>query len=213
MDHFAILKSELPAYTAVASKAGDLRLFGQEVLRFYSMAGTIMENFKVEGASIDERYITHVLARSVIEGFFWQTYIFWDPAQRQSRFEEFISSFKRDYGKLYNEKIFPQKSKIEPADAAWAAIPKGLNVSSMLAQLKNDMGDRLDYLYLVYRITSFDTHGKNLNAVFEHVFGKRSTFPVLDLRLTFDLNGTYLSPHSLLLLENPGSRQVSRFSE
>ena len=44
------------------------------------------------------------------------------------------------------------------------------NVNDMLTQVRNVHGDRLNYLYFVYRIASFDTHGKSLGTIFEAVF-------------------------------------------
>lgn len=192
VDHFALLNSEMPAFDKLGSMSGALRHFGQEVMRFHSIAGTLLESMKLDDtSSVDERYITHILARSVIEGFFWNAYIFDASATRTVRYEEFANSFKRDYVKLYNEKIFPQKTSIEPADTSWANLPVAMDLKSMLAQLKNNHGDKLDYLYFVYRVASFDTHGKNLNAVFEHVFGKQCNFPFLNLRFGFDLIANY----------------------
>lgn len=198
VDHFSLLKSEIPTFNKLGSMNGELRHFGQEVMRFHSIAGTLLENMKLDASSVDERYITHILARSVIEGFFWNAYIFDSSATRTARYEEFVNSFKRDYVKLCNEKIFPQKASVEPADPSWASLPAALDVKSMLAQLKNNYGDRLDYLYFVYRVASFDTHGKNLNAVFEHVFGKQCNFPFLELRFGFDL----IANHYLVILQN-----------
>lgn len=56
-----------------------------------------------------------------------------------------------------------------------------MDVNSLLAQVRNDHGDRLNYLYFIYRVTSFDTHGKNLDAIFQEAFGKQANFPVLDI--------------------------------
>lgn len=197
-DHFAILKDELPTFSKLGSMTGALCHFGQEVMRFHSIAGTLLENMDLDQDSVNERYITHILARSVIEGFFWNAYIFGSPATRKARYEEFVNSFKRDYLKLYNENIFPQKTSIEAADPSWKSLPPPLDVKSMLAQLQNDYGDKLDYLYWIYRVASFDTHGKNLNAVFEHVFGKQCNFPFLNLRFGFDL----ISNHYLVILKS-----------
>jgi hypothetical protein len=62
-----------------------------------------------------------------------------------------------------------------------------MDVNSMLNQLTNDYGDRLSYLYSIYRVTSFDTHGKNLNNVFKTAFGKTANFPILNIGYAFDL--------------------------
>ena len=47
--------------------------------------------------------------------------------------------------------------------------------------------NRLNYLYFVYRVASFDTHGKNLGMDLEDVFGKKSNFPVLRIRYAIEL--------------------------
>jgi hypothetical protein len=45
----------------------------------------------------------------------------------------------------------------------------------------------LDALYVIYRITSFDTHGKTLTALLEDVFGKPVNFPVLNIGTALEL--------------------------
>jgi len=101
VNYFDFFKSELPTIKTVSSRGGANGFFGQEALRFHSMAGTLLESFKADkSASVDERYITHVLARSLMENYFWLLYIFDDPAKKQDRHEELVNSFKRDYCKL-----------------------------------------------------------------------------------------------------------------
>lgn len=188
ISHFKKLEDELPTIQSIANGVGPNAFYAQEVLRFRSIAGTLLNSFHLEkDASIDERYITHILARSLLENYFWLIYLFDDPAQKQARYDQLISSFKREYLKLTNEKMLPHKDQLEKADLSWSNLSKALDVNSMLAQIKNDYGDRLNYLYFVYRISSFDTHGKNLNTIFQTVFEKKSNFPILDLKFTFDL--------------------------
>ncbi|NTV51366.1 MAG: hypothetical protein HGA69_00830, partial [Desulfobulbaceae bacterium] len=173
--------------------------FGQEVLRFQSIAGTLIENFTLDNttASVDERYITHILARSVLENFFWLFYIFEDPTQKDARYEQLINSFKKDYLKLWNEKILPHKNQLEPADPSWSTLnaPKFIDI---LRKIRNDHGDRLDDLYFIYRVGSFDTHGKNMDNIFQTVFNKNCNFSVLDLRKCFD----YVANHYLFILQD-----------
>ena len=186
--YFEQLKAELSTIEVLSKKAGAIGFFGQEALRFYSMAGTILESFKADkSATVDERYITHVLARSLMENYFWLLYMFDDSSQKEIRYQELVNSFKRDYNKLLNEPLLPHKDKLEPSDSAWASLPRAMDVNSMLAQLRNDYGDRLSYLYFIYRVTSFDTHGKNLNNVFQAAFGKTANFPILDIGYAFEL--------------------------
>jgi len=189
-NHFEQLKSDLEAYRSLSSRGGHLGFFGQEALRFHSIAGTLVEgcDFRLdESANTDERYFTHILVRSLLENYFWIIYLFDDPAQTSNRYDELKNSFKRDYVKLLNENHLPHKDKLEPADPSWSTLPRAFDVNSMMAQSTNDYGDRLNYLYFVYRITSFDTHGKSLGAIFQDVFGKTCNFPVLKIGCAIDL--------------------------
>jgi hypothetical protein len=80
------------------------------------------------------------------------------------------------------------RAKLEPADPAWTRQAQGLpNVSTMLTGLRNNYGDRLNYLYPIYRISSFDTHGRSLGTIFEAVFGKKCEFPILKIKYAFEL--------------------------
>jgi hypothetical protein len=190
--HFDQLASELETFKKLSQHGGVNGFLGQEVLRFHSIAGTllIVENFSLdETASIDERYITHILSRSLLENYFWIIYLFDNPAESNNRYEELKTAFKRDYSKLMNENQLPHKNLLEPADSTWSSLPRSssLDVNSMLAQVKNDHGDRLNYLYFVYRIASFDTHGKNMGTILEAVFNKKCNFPVLKIKYVFDL--------------------------
>lgn len=187
---FQQLEAELPAIQTLAHSSGANGFFAQEALRFRSIAGTLLQlgGFSLdEQSTVDERYITHVLSRSLLENYFWIIYLFDDPAQTSNRYEELKNSFKRDYHKLLNEPQLPHKDRLEPADPSWASLPRGLDLNSMIAQVRNDYGDRLSYLYFVYRVGSFDTHGKNLPGILEDVFGKKCNFPVLKISRVIEL--------------------------
>ncbi|MFW3344122.1 hypothetical protein [Aliarcobacter butzleri] len=187
-DHFKILKDKLPIIKTLATTGGVNGFLGQEVLRFYSIAGTLLKSFNCgKNANINERYITHILARSLIENYFWLIYIFDDSTQKNNRYQEVVNSFKRDYHKLINEELLPHKEQLEPDNLTWSHLPKAMDVNSMMAQIKNDYGERLNYLYFIYRISSFDTHGKNLENIMQETFGKAVNFPILDLSYAFDL--------------------------
>jgi hypothetical protein len=187
---FELLEAELIkiAMEKLSNTGGANAFFAQEVLRFHSIAGTLLKNgFKLdETSTVDERYLTHVLSRSLVENFFWVIYLFDDHDETSKRYEELKNSFKRDYAKLLNEPQLPRKNELEPANAEWKNLPRALDVNSMLGQVKNDYGD-LTYLYFVYRIASFDTHGKSLGAILEAVFGKTCNFPVLKIKYVFEL--------------------------
>lgn len=188
--YFEQLKNDLETYRSLSSGSGHIGFFGQEVLRFHSIAGTLVEgcDFRLdELAGNDERYFTHILVRSLLENYFWIIYLFDEPNKSSDRYETLQNSFKQDYAKLLNEKQLLCKDELEPADPSWSSLPKALDVKSMLAQSMNDYGDRLDYLYFVYRITSFDVHGKNLRAIFHDAFGKTCNFPVLKIRYAIEL--------------------------
>ena len=58
----------------------------------------------------------------------------------------------------------------------------------MIAQARNLHGKRLDHLYFIYRIASFDTHGKSLNNIIVAALGGANpNFPALNLEYGFDL--------------------------
>ena len=188
-DHFALLEAELPTLTILSTHRGHHGFFGQETLRFYSLAGTLMRarSFKLDlTATVDERYITHVIVRSLIEAFFQLVYLYDDPAQTAYRWDIFKNGFKKEYNKLLSE---PQlrKAALQPAQTLDPALPPALDVKSMLAQMRNNHGNKLDYLYVIYRITSFDIHGKNLSALLEDVFGHPVNFPILNIAYAIDL--------------------------
>ena len=203
MDHFEALKQQLPRLEALSGRPDEVGYFAQEALRFYSIAGTLKENDLLKNSSAGERQISHILGRSLLEGYFWLIYVFDDPGQRKARFDEKLQAFKREYGKFWNEKLVPGKTEMEPADASWAGLSKPKDVNSMLAQLKNDHGDRLSYLYFVYRVASFDTHGNSTEALFQSVFGKSCNFSVLDFNYGFDL----IANQYLVILQELQCRQ------
>lgn len=187
IDHFALLDEQIAGFDAISRSAGPIGLLGQEALRFRSIAGTLKTNAMLNNNSVDERYITHILARSLIEVFFWITYIFDDPAQRQNRYDELVDSFKKEYLKLHNEQLSINSSLTQP-NPTWKQLPPTPDVRTMLGRLQNSYGNKLDYLYPIYRITSFDTHGKSLNNIVTSALGGVSpNFPVLNLDFGFDL--------------------------
>ena len=165
---------------------GDL---GQELLRFISLGGTLkgVPGFTLNNAaSVNERFITHVLGRSLIESFFQLMHLYDDPTQTTARWDRYKDGFRKEYGKLMLEPTM-QGRLLEPAGANWNALQPALDVRSVMAQLNNAAGQRLDPLYVIYRITSFDTHGKTLTALLEDVFGKPVNFPVLNIGFALEL--------------------------
>ncbi|MEA9729184.1 DUF5677 domain-containing protein [Xanthomonas campestris] len=186
-DDFDLLKQQIPALEKISEIHGEIGFFAQEALRFCTIAGTLCATFPLDNSSIGERQITHILARSLLENYFWLIYIFDDQSQRSSRYGEKINGFKREYSKLMADPLVPKKDEIEPADPTWSSLPKPMDVNSMLAQVKNDLGDRLSYLYFVYRVASFDTHGNSMAVLFEQAFGQSCSFSALDLKFGFDL--------------------------
>jgi hypothetical protein len=178
------IKAELTDFTKLSQMRGPNGFFGQEVLRFYSVVGTTLSiNFELdETATPDERYITHPLFRSLSENLFWILYIFDDSTTTASRYDELINSFKREYGKLLNDSTLPDKHLFINADPSWRSLPTGLDVNSMLAQIRNVAGDRMNFLYFIYRVGSFDTHGKSLQNLFATALGSPGNFPVLKIR-------------------------------
>ena len=139
----------------------------------------------------DQRNVTHPLLRTVLEGWIWVSYIFWenDESTRKVRFNEFLNGFKIEYRKLIEDKHLPRKDELLPIPEGenWKDLDRPMNAKDLLVSMKNDHGDRLDYLYFVYRVTSFDIHAKTSNALFSKAFGKPSPF-------------TYIKPDKIINL-------------
>lgn len=190
-DDFKILEREIITLNELSGFPREIGYFAQEAIRFYTVAESLRKTFALDHSSIKEqiedRQITHILTRSLLEGYFWLLYIFDDSAKRGGRYDEKLNSFKREYAKLWDEPQLPYRDRLEPAGPGWANLPKFMDLNSMLAQVKNAYGDRLNYLYYVYRVSSFDTHGNSLGIIFEEVFGKKCNFIALDLKFGFDL--------------------------
>jgi hypothetical protein len=186
--YFQQLQIEMPQIKAYVSRYPRDAFFIQEVLRFHSVAGTIEQSFKNIGTNIDERIMSHILVRSLIENYFKLLYIYDDHTKSQARFDECVNGFKIQYAKLYNDNWLPNKNQLEPADPTWRSLSSPLDLNSMIATLMNIHGNRLSYLYFVYRISSFDTHGNSLEALFNASFNKTPcSFPVLKLEQVTEL--------------------------
>ena len=195
--YFEQFESEIPAIEKLPQNADATGFFIQEVIRFYSIAGTLSHNgFALDASSSNnERYLTHILSRSLLENYFTIIYLFDDPSQTSARYEELKNSFKENYRKLMNDLNDPSwqgfmqahQAQLEPANPAWTQARGLPNVNAMLTGLRNVYGDRLDYLYPIYRISSFDTHGRSLGTIFDAVFGKTCKFPVLNIKYAFEL--------------------------
>lgn len=189
VSYFDQLNADYSAIAAHNPKKGYEKFAVSEFLRLRSIGGTLLANFKDNASSVDERNITHILMRSLLENYFWLLFIFDTPdeATRQSKFDSYMNGFKIEYAKLYDEPMLTVKGQIEPPDASWKKLQKPLNVNDMLTSMKNDYGDRLNYLYFVYRIFSFDTHGKVHTSFFEEAFGKQCNFPIIKISKVLDL--------------------------
>lgn len=186
---FDQLQQQESAINTLSQRPGLDGYLGQELLRFISIGGTLkgVPGFTLNTtASVNERFITHVLGRSLIESFFQQMHLHDDPAQTAARWDRYKDGFRREYGKLMSEPTM-QGRALEPAGANWNTLSPALDVRSVLTQLTNATGQKLDPLYVIYRITSFDTHGNTLTALLKDVFGKPVNFPVLDMGFALEL--------------------------
>jgi spore cortex formation protein SpoVR/YcgB (stage V sporulation) len=182
------LQSELSSFSPGSIHERWLR---EESLRFLSIAGTIKQSFTNPEPAGDERFITHILTRSLIEGFFLILYVFEDSDQSVSRFEEIVSGFKCGYTKMRNEISISLQNSLTAPDPSWSITAKKLDLKSKLAQHSNLHGSKYDFLYFIYRISSFDTHGISLPSIVESAFGQPVNFPVLKPLEIFDLVADY----------------------
>lgn len=198
------LNSEIDNIKNYSPKSDAEKFFIQEVLRFHSISNTLLriDIDLTKSCSVDERYFSHTLIRTLLENFFVIMYIFDDNNYINDRYDELKSSFKSDYQKLMTSlavepwvtTLNNNSLQFEPADPSWKS-QKGLpNVHDILTKITNSQGDELNYLYVTYRVSSFDTHGRSLNALFNSVFQKQCNFPVLNIEYAFELIASeYLS--------------------
>lgn len=191
-----ILDGQFDAFEALfprISKASfneDYKNFAvEEFKRFYSIGGTILRSILPDEERVGERLFSHILLRSIFENFFWLIYIFdgQDEMLWRNRFDEYMNGFKNEYYKLYNEPDLPNKDQLLPPDPTWNKLPRPRDVRSLLTALTTIRHERLDYLYFVYRITSFDTHGKTLKTLFTSAFNQNCNFPVMKVKEAINL--------------------------
>jgi hypothetical protein len=186
--YFDAFKDLFPAISK-ASFHEDYKNFAvEEFKRFYSIGGTILGSILPNQAPVGERLFSHILLRSIFENFFWLIYIFDGPDVTvwRDRFNQYMNGFKNEYYKLCNEAALPKKDQLVAADPAWKDL-RAPDLRSLLAQVKTIRGERLDYLYFVYRVTSFDTHGKTLKSLFTAAFNKDCNFPVMKVSEAINL--------------------------
>jgi hypothetical protein len=184
-----LIRNEIPKILAVAnSHTGPVGFFLQEMLRFRTITDTLLSSgFKLdETAPADERFLTHVLTRSLVENFYRIVYVFDDLNQYATRYEELNKNFKTLYAKAYADLPALQQSLPMPG-TGWSKLSTSRDLNSMLVAVRNVHGARLDPLYAIYRIASFDTHGNSLSAMLEHAFGQSENFPVLKIKNAFEM--------------------------
>lgn len=190
MSSFDYLKDNQETLHSLSNNNDAHAFYAQEANRFITIAGTILANQDtlLDVDSVDARYISHILSRSLIENFFKVIYIFDSESDKEDRYQLLVKDFQKTYKKLMDEEFLPHKDKLEPAKEEWRNNKSYLDIRSMLGQVKNNHGDKLDYLYFIYRITSFDTHGNNLKAILSNAFNKeKMNFPILYLEEAFNI--------------------------
>jgi len=182
----------------------------QEMIRFYSISGTIINSFRCEGISISERHIVHPLLRTLLEGWIWIAYIFWKGTEeeKQKHYGELLNAFKTEYHKLLGEKNLPYREDLPeiPKGECWKKLCRHRNMRDMLIFLENNLGNHLGDLYFAYRVMSFDTHARASEALFSEAFGKDCSFHYIKADRIIDLISDYylkvLSIHFNLKMQN-----------
>jgi hypothetical protein len=163
------------------------RFFIQEVIRFHSIAGTINTSFNKTETNIDGRIMSHILIRPLIENYFRILYIYDNDSESECKFNKLLNGFKKEYIKLYNEPELPDKDKMNTPDDSWRILASPLDLKSMLATLRNTDNVRLSFIYFIYRVSSFDTHGNSLEVFFNAAFNTSCNFSCLDIEKVINL--------------------------
>jgi len=196
-DYFKLLHKQLSSAKELSTQKSAKGFLGQEILRFHSIAGTLLSNTKPngrfvldDGASVDERYITQPLIRSLLENFFRIIYIFDDSELESERFEKAVNGFKEDYRKLLNalkkrgwENFMNEYgSSLQPANNEWSGLPKLKNINDILVEMDKVKDHKLQRLYALYRMSSFDIHGNSLKIFFDVAFNTECGFPIIKIK-------------------------------
>lgn len=190
-------KSQILAFPQKQDVTG---FFLQDLLKFLSVAGTLKDpgnglNLGFS-AAVDERYLTHPILRVLLENYFLCLWLFDDLGQSSSRYDKVLGKFADDYRKLWNEitadpaftGFMAGAGSVLP-DAASLRLAQGSlpDVRSMLSTVKGLNGTRSTDLYVLYRITSFDVHGRSLASMIETAFSQTGLhFPILDVSTAID---------------------------
>ena len=152
----------------------------EEMLRFYLIGNTVLQGFPDLHNYPDQRIITHPLLRTLLEGWIWVSYIFGedDEDTKINRFNELLNGFKLDYSRLIDDRFLPHKDQLPsiPNGENWQNSRRPKSTKDLLVAIKNEYGHRLDYLYILYRVTSFDIHAKASEALFNEAFGGPCSF-------------------------------------
>jgi len=193
--NFVLREHQIKSYIPKRDATG---FFLQETLRFISIAGTLKNSSINLGHSAidDERYFSHILLRSLLENYFTNIWLFDDLSVTSARYNNLIQGFASNYSKLMDDLngnptwkpfLAGVGSKLEPKSSLVVSGAMGMSVSSMLANMKRYVGARPDFLYPLYRITSFDVHGRSLSNVMEASFNKTGlVFPIIDVNAAID---------------------------
>lgn len=193
LDALRQLSGNIQAYSPPDPHSQFLK---EEALRFLTIGGTLAGTFQnSEAPDIAARTISHILMRSALENFFRAIYIFEDSAQSQTRYEQLVDGFKRDYAKLHNDLPSAKQNAIESPQSGWNQLQRAPDANSLLAQTRNNNSERYDFLYFTYRIASFDTHGTTLKCFFDSAFSKDCDFPFLEMHKVLELIADYYVCH------------------
>lgn len=186
--YFDAFKGLFPAISK-ASFQEDYKNFAvEEFKRFYSIGGTILDSVLPNEERVGERLFSHILLRSIFDNFFWLLYIFDGPDEAVwlEHFNEYMNGFKRQYYNLYNEVALPRKDDLAAPDPNWQKL-YARDAKSLLTAVKTIRGEPLADLYFIYRVTSFDTHGKAMKSLYTSAFHKEGNFPVMKVREAINL--------------------------
>lgn len=196
-NYFKLLNEQLSSAEELSKQKDAKGFLGQEILRFHSIAGTLLDNVKPDGqfslddsASVDERYITQPLIRSILENYFKIIYIFDVRELERERFEKTVNGFKDDYRKLFNalkkpgwEKFMNEYgSTLQSANDGWSDLPKLKNINDLLVEMDKFSDYKIQHLYALFRMSSFDIHGNSLKVFFDVAFDTECNFPIINIK-------------------------------
>ncbi|MEI8395045.1 MAG: DUF2934 domain-containing protein [Rhodospirillaceae bacterium] len=151
--------------------------------------GNMVKSLEVSLEDVNEKErilrIQNIILRASVETFFWMMYIKHSESRgtEQTRIDEYRGNFCDQYNKIHSDiSAQPFVSALAGSGGIGSistsfAFPNKLDVRSMLDHVKNDFGNKISYIYPIYRLASLSVHGIDIMSLKKFFFKSGGAFP------------------------------------